>query len=300
MTPDARSSWSLPARYDFVGTIGLLNTGNFDPTLRHEEHGLWRTAHTREGPATVRMTVRARTLEAGAWGPGAALALADVPRWVGLDEPAWQLPSHPVVDRLMRTYGGLRLTDTRDVFDALLPIVLQQLVTWQEAARMWRRLCMTVGARAPGPADLWLSPTPRAIRAAGSIPLQAAGIGMGQVRTLVAIARVAHALQRAADLPTAEAATLLQKVPGVGPWTAHMTLGARLGRAEAIPVGDFHLPNTVSWALAGEPRGTDERMVALLAPFEGQAFRVIRLLLAAGIGAPKRGPRMTLRKATRT
>lgn len=294
--PEASRSWPLPPRYDFFGTIGLLNTGNFDPTLRHEADGLWRTAHTREGPATVRLTVRSGTLTADAWGPGAAVALADVPHWVGLDEPVWQLPSHPVTDRLLRTHGGLRLTDTRNVFEALVPTVLQQLVTWQEAARMWRRLCMTVGTPAPGPAGLWMSPTPRAIRAAGSIPLQAAGIGMRQVRTLVNIARVAHALQRAADLPTPEAATLLQKISGLGPWTAQMTLGARLGRPDAVPVGDFHLPNTVAWALAGEPRGTDERMVALLAPFEGQAFRVIRLLLAAGIEAPKRGPRIALRR----
>jgi 3-methyladenine DNA glycosylase/8-oxoguanine DNA glycosylase len=299
MTPDARSRWPLPPRYDFFGTIGLLNTGNYDPTLHRETDGLWRTAHTRDGPATVRLTVGAESLDARAWGPGAALVLADVPRWVGLDEPPWQLPSYPVVDQLMRTHGGLRLTDTRDVFDALLPIVLQQLVTWQEAARMWRRLCMSVGTPAPGPAKLWLSPTPRAIRAAGSITLQAAGIGMRQVRTLVDVARVAHALQRAADVPTADAATLLQKINGVGPWTAQMVLGVRLGRPEAIPVGDFHLPNTVAWALAGEPRGTDERMLELLAPFEGQAFRVIRLLLAAGIEAPKRGPRITLRKNQR-
>lgn len=300
MLPDARSRWPLPARYDFFATIGLLNTGTFDPTLRREPDGLWRTAHTREGPATVRMRVDATTLDADAWGPGARQALDQVPRWIGLDEPAWTLPSHPVVDRLLRVHGGLRLTDTRDVFDALVPIVLQQLVTWQEAARMWRRLCMSVGTAAPGPAGLWVSPTPRAIRAAGSITLQAAGIGMRQVRTLAEIARVAHALQRAADLPTADAATLLQKVDGVGPWTAHMVLGVRLGRPEAIPVGDFHLPNTVAWALGGEPRGTDERMLALLAPFEGQAFRVIRLLLAAGIGAPKRGPRIPLRKVSRT
>ena len=59
MVPEASRSWPLPPRYDFFGTIGLLNTGNFDPTLRHEANGLWRTAHTREGAATVRLTVTA-------------------------------------------------------------------------------------------------------------------------------------------------------------------------------------------------------------------------------------------------
>ena len=113
---------------------------------------------------------------------------------------------------------------------------------------------------------------------------------MRQVRTLIEIARVAHALQRAADLPTPDAVDLLQKVRGVGPWTANMALGARLGRPDAIPVGDFHMPHTIAWALAGEPRGTDARMLELLAPFPGQAFRVVRLVSAARIEAPEVRP----------
>ena len=89
----------------------------------------------------------------------------------------------------------------------------------------------------------------------------------------------------------AEAAALLQKVRGIGPWTAGMVLGMRLGRPEPIPVGDFHLPSTIAWALAGEPRATDARMLELLAPFGDQAFRVVRLVWAARIEAPRRGPR---------
>ena len=105
------------------------------------------------------------------------------------------------------------------------------------------------------------------------------------------------AVARARELPTDQAAQLLQHVNGVGPWTASTALGDRLGRPEPVPVGDFHLPHSVSWALAGEPRGSDERMAELLAPFPGQAFRVIRLITASGIGAPKRGPRRALRRA---
>ena len=102
---------------------------------------------------------------------------------------------------------------------------------------------------------------------------------------------MAHAAQKAVDMPTAGATELLQKVRGVGAWTAAVVLGKHLGRPEPVPLGDYHLPHTVAWAFAGEPRGTDERMLELLAPFEGQAYRVVRLLLAAGIDAPRRGPR---------
>lgn len=290
IAPDASGTWPIAHPYDFFETTRLLRTGTRDPTVRREPDGLWRTAHTLHGPVTVRLRVGS-ALQADAWGPGATTVMADVPRWVGLHEPPWDLPSHPRIDRLWRHHRGLRGTNTGDVFEALVTVVLQQLVTWEDAATAWRRLCLQFGERAPGPMDLRLPPTPAAVRAAGAARLHVVGVGFRQARTLMEVARTARALQRAADLPTEQAAELLQRVRGLGPWTAAMVLGGRLGRPDPIPVGDCHLPHTVAWALAGEPRATDERMVELLEPFRGQAFRVVRLLLAARIRAPRRGPR---------
>jgi 3-methyladenine DNA glycosylase/8-oxoguanine DNA glycosylase len=71
-----------------------------------------------------------------------------------------------------------------------------------------------------------------------------------------------------------------------------------LGDPDAVSVGDFHLAHAVCWALAGEPRGTDGRMLELLAPYAGHRARVIRLVEAAGIQAPRRGPRMAPRSIT--
>jgi 3-methyladenine DNA glycosylase/8-oxoguanine DNA glycosylase len=68
-----------------------------------------------------------------------------------------------------------------------------------------------------------------------------------------------------------------------------------LGDPDAVSVGDYHLPHVVAWALAGEPRGDDERMLELLEPFRGQRGRVIRLLVR-GVGGPaRRAPRAPLR-----
>ncbi len=298
MKPDAAAAWPRPAPYDFFETTRLLRTGPRDPTMQREPDGFWRTAHTVDGPVTVRVSI-GDALRADAWGPGADTVMSAVPRWLGLHEDQWRLPSHPVTDLLLRAHGGLRSTDTCDVFEALMHTVLHQLITWDEAAINWRRICLALGDPAPGPVPLRLSPTPRAIRAAGTLPLEAAGVGGRQARTLVEVARVARALRRVADLPTHEAAALLHTVRGIGPWTSATALGMRLGRPEPIPVGDFHLPNTVAWALAGEPRADDASMVTLLEPFGGQAFRVIRLITAARIEAPKRGPRFAWRQHRR-
>ena len=91
----------------------------------------------------------------------------------------------------------------------------------------------------------------------------------------------------------------LQALPGVGPWTSAEVAIVALGDADAVSVGDFHLPHLVSYALAGEPRGTDERMLELLEPYRGQRGRVQLLLEAGGITAPRFGPRMRTRAIER-
>jgi hypothetical protein len=62
-----------------------------------------------------------------------------------------------------------------------------------------------------------------------------------------------------------------------------------------VSVGDYHLPHLVCWALAGEPRGTDERMLELLEPYRGQRGRVALLIEHGGLQQPRRAPRMRLR-----
>ena len=72
-----------------------------------------------------------------------------------------------------------------------------------------------------------------------------------------------------------------------------------LGDPDAVGLGDYNLPNMVCWALAGERRGGDERMLELLAAFSGHRGRVIALLEASGVSAPRFGPRMPTRSFER-
>ena len=88
----------------------------------------------------------------------------------------------------------------------------------------------------------------------------------------------------------------LRAIPGIGPWTAAEVGVRALGDVDAVSVGDFHLPNLVAFALAGEPRGTDARMLELLEPYRGQRALVVRWLELSGIAAPRYGPRLALRR----
>ncbi|MDJ0941186.1 MAG: hypothetical protein QNJ00_15610 [Woeseiaceae bacterium] len=296
MEPDATYRWDSPDGYDFFETTRLLRTGGNDPTVRRVQEGLWRAARLPEGPVTVRITVDAgASIAVRAWGEGANSAGPYVRRWLGLEEPAWCLPDHPVTNRLLHEHPGIRLNDTGDVFEGLVTTILQQQVTWQEAAFTWRRLVEELGEVAPGPRELRLAPTPRAVRSVSVDRLMLLGIGRQRAKTIQEVAFSAKGLQRAAELPTDEAMSLLQHVRGVGPWTAAFVLGLRLARPEPIVRGDLKLPHAVCWALAGEPRGDDERMAELLAPFPGQGFQVIRLIYAARIEAPRRSHKREIR-----
>ena len=88
----------------------------------------------------------------------------------------------------------------------------------------------------------------------------------------------------------------LRAMPGIGAWTAAEAIRCALGDPDAVSVGDYHLKHLVAWVLAGEPRATDERMLELLEPYRGQRGRVVRLLEASGMGAPRYGPRRPLRR----
>lgn len=85
----------------------------------------------------------------------------------------------------------------------------------------------------------------------------------------------------------------LQHIRGIGPWSAAMVTATAMGDPDAVPVGDFHIPNTVAWHLAGEARATDARMLELLEPYAGHRWRVIRLAKASG-SAPRYGPKLSL------
>ncbi|GAB3956610.1 hypothetical protein GCM10027614_69380 [Micromonospora vulcania] len=123
---------------------------------------------------------------------------------------------------------------------------------------------------APGPLQpLLLPPEAAAIAATPYWVFHPFGVEQRRADTLRRAAALADRLERCAD--ATEATRRLVAVPGIGPWTAAEVVRIAYGDPDAVSVGDFHVPNTVAWALAGEPRGDDARMLALLEPFRGHA-----------------------------
>ena len=106
-----------------------------------------------------------------------------------------------------------------------------------------------------------------------------------------AAARIAPRLERAESAQAAD--RLLRSVSGIGPWTSAEVRRVALGDPDAISIGDYHIPDLVAWALVGEPRADDARMIELLEPYRGAARA--GPASAGGIGSPA----PTLRAADR-
>jgi 3-methyladenine DNA glycosylase/8-oxoguanine DNA glycosylase len=99
------------------------------------------------------------------------------------------------------------------------------------------------------------------------------------------------------ELRMDEAHRRLTALPGLGPWTAAEVAVRALGDADAVSVGDYHLPGLVGSVLSGEDGADDARMLELLEPYRPHRARVIRLIEAAGsaLWGQRRAPRMALR-----
>jgi 3-methyladenine DNA glycosylase/8-oxoguanine DNA glycosylase len=294
--PWLASVYRPAAPVDLRLTLGPLRRGAGDPVWAFDPDGsVWQATTTADGPATRHLLQRSDGIHATAWGPGAERALSGVPDLLGAgDDPTgFDAARHPVVHEAHRRLPGLRIPRSANVFEALVPAVLEQRVVGLDAKAAWRRLVRQHGTPAPGPVPptLRVPPTAPAWRAVPVWDWRRAGVEEQRSGTVLRAAAVAGRLQEGADLPIEEARRRLLTVRGIGPWTVAEIASRALGDADAVSVGDFHLAHLVGWALTGR-RTDDPGMLALLEPWAGHRQRVIRLLeLTQAANAPRFGPR---------
>ena len=273
-------------------TLVPVRRGGADPTMRLGPDGAWRATRTPDGPGSEHVVTQGGEVTVRAWGPGADWLVEHAPALVGADDDDSSfVPHHPVVADLHRRLRGLRLPRTSAVVEALVPSILEQKVIGLEARRSYASLVRRLGEPAPGPVDLLVPPPPEAWAQVPSWTFHRCGVERKRADTVRLACSAWRRLEQAPERMTA--------LPGIGPWTAAEVAGVAMGDPDAVSVGDYHLPHQVSWALAGEPRGDDARMLELLEPYRGHRGRVLRLLAAGGIGAPRYGPRLPLQRIAR-
>jgi 3-methyladenine DNA glycosylase/8-oxoguanine DNA glycosylase len=304
--PAKQLRWRAAAPLDLLRTLRPLRHGGGDPATRFVDGTFWWACRSPDGPGTLAVRTAGgeavgQQFLASAWGAGADWLLAAVPGLLGDgdDWTALDVSGHPLLREVQRRRPGVRLPRTSRVLDSLVPACLEQRVTGAEAFRAWRKLCRAYGEPAPGPAEpaLWLPAEPARLLEVPSWDWHRFGVDAKRYRAIRAAATVAGRLEECVELALSQgfpaARRRLALVPGVGEWTVAETTLRALGDPDAVSVGDFHLSNTVGFALTGAARTDDATMLELLAPWAGQRARVIRLILLSGLQAPKFGPRFS-------
>lgn len=291
----------FPGAVSFGHTLAPLRRGLGDPCFRACDDGsIWRTSLLPTGPVTARISRAApNAAHCAAWGSGAPEFVEMLPAMLGLqDDVSDFVPRHPTVASAHRRVPHLRLGRTGLVLEALIPAIIEQRVPGADAFRSWRVLVSKYGIPAPGPAPVGMRvpPSAQVWRNIPSWEFHRANVDPRRAQTVVTCARRASSLERLASRPAAQAREALMSLPGVGEWTAAETAQRVFGDADAVSVGDYHIPKMVGWTLLGRPVD-DAGMLELLEPMRPHRQRVVRLLEASGLAyQPRRGPRLAVQQ----
>lgn len=284
--------------------LGGHRRGAGDPTHRRVGERWFRATRTPEGPALLMLDPAADGAVGTAWGEGAEWTLDQLPDLLGITDDAdgfVPLTDHPALVSAWHHFPHARVGRSALVHEALVPAIIEQVVTGTEAYRAWRLLVTEFGEQAPGPAGepgspaygMKLPPTPAVWARVPSWRFLAAGVEERRSRTLVGAARRAPSIERTLTMDRDAADRGLRSLPGVGAWTSAEVRQRAHGDADAWSIGDYHVGGWITYALLGEALD-DAAATEVLEPYRGHRFRVQQLL---GLGArrpERRGPRRSL------
>jgi 3-methyladenine DNA glycosylase/8-oxoguanine DNA glycosylase len=279
-----------------------------DGVLRHRGGVLERLLHHGEEPVVVRVAqpsadrvvfdASAPTDEAAAHG------IARMRFALGVDEDLrafhTRFARDPLIGESVRRRPWLRVRRRPEPWEALAWAVCEQLIEFERAAAIERRIVRRLGrswpeeergaqrvrrgrsarrpAAAGGEEAVWPLrdvPTPAALAGVAPALLQSLDLGGARARTLVRVAREVARGRIDLHAPDHERAwRRLRAIPGIGPWTVEMLALHGQGRHDQVPAGDVGLLKLVGRALSGgkggrgsHPRAQEHEVREFFAPY---------------------------------
>ncbi|MGB7124256.1 MAG: hypothetical protein WBE40_05315 [Thermoplasmata archaeon] len=201
-----------------------------------------------ERPWVVGVETRGTRWKVEAWGAGPADARRAARELFSLDHPIEQFYAQvrrePVLRGTERRFRGLRLPRDPSVYEALLHAIIGQQLSVPAANTIHRRLFERVGSflDADGIAVPCV-PAPSRLRALPADDLRSVGLSRAKSTALHALADwAAQDPPTSAELlaqPLADAVDALDRLPGVGRWTAENALLRGAGRTDVFVAGDL-------------------------------------------------------------
>ena len=182
----------------------------------------------------------------------------------------------PLIGPSVRTNLRLRPSGRPDPFEALSFAVCEQLIEYERAATIQRRLIARLGRRDPVSG---LRDGPAAATIAAQAPALLASFDLTEGRA-VALRRVAREVASGrVDLDADDPAEQergwrrLRSIPGIGSWTVQMLAFRGQARLDQLPAGDLSYLKLVGRLLHHGPpgaparRATESEVVALFDPY---------------------------------
>jgi 3-methyladenine DNA glycosylase/8-oxoguanine DNA glycosylase len=192
----------------------------------------------------------------------AGAAIAMMRRALGIDldlrEFHARFRTDPLIGSAVRRDPTLRPAGRPDPFEALAWAVTEQLIEYERAAAIQRRMVAALGRRDPGSR---LRDSPSAAVLAGVAParLVSFDLAAGRALALIRVARAVAAgrVDLGSDDPSVQEAgwRRLLAIPGIGPWTIEMMALSAQRRLDQLPAGDLGLIKLVGRLRSGgDPR----------------------------------------------
>lgn len=230
---------------------------------------------------------QARTEEAAEW------AIERMRLALGIDQNLRQFYERfrfdPLIGSSVRLNPSLRVAGKPDPFEALAWAICEQLIEFERAAAIQRRLVRALGRHCP---VCGMRDSPTAAVLAAQAPALLASFGLSQSRAVALVRAAREVSSGRANLhdPEPEIAwRRLRAIRGIGAWTIQMLALTGQARLDQLPAGDLAYLKLVGrlrnqsdpWA-----RATEDEVVELFEPYAPWAgLAGLHALRAGGGGA---------------
>lgn len=232
----------------------------------------------------------------GARAADAALAACGIERmrralWVDLDLRPFveRFRFDPLIGASVRSDPALRPSGRPDPFEALWFAICEQLIEYERAAAIQRRLIAALGRRCC--ADPGLRDGPLAAVVAAQAPALLESVGLTEGRALALWRAAREVASGRVDLAAADPVEQergwrrLRAIPQIGSWTVQTLALRGQGRLDQLPAGDLAYLKLVGRLRHGAPtpRATEEEVAATFAPYgEWAALAGLHALVSHG------------------
>lgn len=224
-------------------------------------------------PDTVLLGARSHRIEAAHYG------IERMRFALGVDEDLSsfhrEFAGDPTIGLSVRARPWLRAGRRPEPFEALAWAVCEQLIEYERAAVIQRRIVASMGERWVGwdgcASALRDVPSPDVLAGAAPARLESFDLAGSRARLLVRVAReVASGRLELSDPEHERGWRRLRAIPGVGPWTVEMLALHGQGRYDQFPAGDLGLIKYVGRRLSGgDPwaRASEDEVRSFFAPY---------------------------------